>query len=89
MAKTINISEELYEAIQQIKMAIKEASNEDFTDEQVVELLVESFYDASFEDMEWEEMDEDVAVAHAHHAHDHKHGKECNCGDDCDCKKHK
>ena len=57
---------------------------EDFSDEQVVELLVESFYDASFEDMEWEEMDDDVAAAHAHHNHDHKHWKEgCNCWDDC------
>ena len=84
--KNINVSAELYEAIQQIKMAIKEASGEDFSDEQVVELLVESFYDASFEDMEWEEMDDDVAAAHAHHNHDHKHWKEgCNCWDDCQC----
>lgn len=89
--KHIEISGELYDAIQQLKeifgnMAGKPIEN----DEDVLSILVSGFIDSV--------MHEQENGSHDHHDHDHAHGHhhgkhecacgdgECgNCGDDCDC----
>ncbi len=78
--KTISISPELYNAIQQLKPLFKELSGEDIqSDEEVIWILISWFIDSFRDNMQGEWV--------APHGHNCKCGEwqECDCDWNCKC----
>jgi hypothetical protein len=78
MSHTITLSAELYEHLQQLKLMIKEITNQEITsDEDAISLLIGGFFDSI----------EHAHAEHGHHGHHHHHHGEEGCGSDgCACK---
>lgn len=85
--KNIQISDELYDAIQQLKQIFAQMSGKPIeNDEDVLSILVSGFIDSVMHEQEGMEGEEGHAHAHGHH---HHHGKDDCCGgegEDCACK---
>lgn len=74
--KNIEISQDLYDAIQQLKQIFSEMSGKPIaSDEDVLSILVSGFIDSVMHEQE-----------HGHEGHDHHHGHgykhECACGEE-------
>ena len=99
--KHIEVSAELYDAIQQLKKIFSDMGGQKVEqDEDVLSILVSGFIDSVMHEQEGGEEGHEGHDhaghdhAHADHAHHHHaHGKACACGDegckneDCECKK--
>lgn len=91
--KTLEISAELYDAIQQLKEIFAQMSGKPIeNDEDVLSILVSGFIDSVMHEQKGgdeEEGDEDAEAAHDHkhggHHHGHHHGKEGKCCGDEKC----
>lgn len=94
--KHIEISHELYDAIQQLKEIFTQMSGKPIeNDEDVLSILVSGFIDSVMHEQKGHEghdeegdFDEEAAHDHKHGGH-HHHGKDDCCGgkgDDCACK---
>lgn len=89
--KNLEISGELYDAIQQLKQVFAEMSGKPIdSDEDVLSILVSGFIDSVMHEQEHgAEGDEDGHHGHGHHHH-HKHGEDDDCckgeSEDCACK---
>ncbi len=86
--KHIEISGELYDAIQQLKQIFSEMSGKPIAnDEDVLSILVSGFIDSVMHEQEGGEGHEGHGHGHGHHHH--KHGDDDCCGgegEDCACK---
>ncbi len=88
--KNIEISSDLYDAIQQLKSIFSEMSGKPIEkDEDVLSILVSGFIDSVMQEQEGgngeddeEGEDDDDESESGHH---HKHG--CACGGNCNCDK--
>ena len=86
--KNIEISGELYDAIQQLKQIFAEMSGKPIaSDEDVLSILVSGFIDSVMHEQEGMDMEGHEGHDHGHH---HKHGADGECckgeGEDCACK---
>lgn len=82
--KNIEISSDLYDAIQQLKSIFGEMSGKPIeSDEDVLSILVSGFIDSVMQEQEDGGEDEDESES----GHHHNHGKACGCGGDCNCDK--
>ncbi len=95
MTHTITLSPELYQHLQDLKLMIKEITNQEVaSDEDAISLLIGGFFDsierAQQEDEEGEgegEHDHHGHHHHGHHHHGHHHHGDKWCGSDgCGCK---
>lgn len=87
--KSIEISGELYDAVQQLKQVFSEMSGKPLeSDEDVLSILVSGFIDSVMHEQEHGGEGDDHGHHHGHHHH--KHGKDDECckgeGEDCACK---
>lgn len=84
--KQIEISSDLYDAIQQLKGIFEQMSGKPIdNDEDVLSILVSGFIDSVMHEQQGEEGHEGHHHAHGHH----HHGKDDCCGgesEDCACK---
>ncbi len=89
--KNIEISAELYDAIQQLKQIFAEMSGKPIeSDEDVLSILVSGFIDSVMHEQEGGEGMSDEEAHDHKHGHHHHHDEKDDCcggeGEDCACK---